>query len=185
MNNSRIEKDFFFQTALHFEGMFHINAYDLTLSMLVETDSIREQNIAMERIEYFIRSVIQDSVLVHGYETDAMRNYCNSGIRVCEIPEQPYDQIVTMVLLQKLNAITEGRLVITDVSVGSSLSDGVRYSIISEAAVSSFSGNYWWNRSDISITNEECPRDKAANIVKLFNHDPWSELGLVWKDRSK
>ena len=59
MNNTRIERDFCFQTGLYFEDKFHIGVYDITMSMLVETDSIKEQNIAMERIIYFLHEVMQ------------------------------------------------------------------------------------------------------------------------------
>ena len=51
---TRIEKDFRFRSAVHFENKFEVNSYALTLSMLVETESLREQNIALSRITYFL-----------------------------------------------------------------------------------------------------------------------------------
>lgn len=143
--NTRIERDFCFQTGLYFEDKFHIGVYDITLSMLVETESIKEQNIAMERIIYFLHEVIQNSVLVHTSKQDIIEKYQSVDLNVCELPEEPYDQILAMILLLKMNSIAEDRLKITDLVIGSSLSDGVRFNIVSEVAESAFSGRYWWN----------------------------------------
>ena len=71
---TRIEKDFYFQAAVHFEGKFYINSYDLTLSVLVETDSIREQNVAMDRATHFLTAVLQNSLLINSKETEAIEN---------------------------------------------------------------------------------------------------------------
>ena len=54
---TRIDRDFTFQAAVHFEDRFLLNYYDITLSMDVETESIKEQNIAMDRILYFLSEV--------------------------------------------------------------------------------------------------------------------------------
>lgn len=190
----RIEKDFYFQAALHFEGQFYVNSYDLTLSMLVETDNIREQNIAMERTTHFLHSVIQNSILVkqskHNTEEDVkvIENYKNANIRICELPEEPYDQILGMALIQKLNAIMEGRLKITDMVIGSVLSDDVRFSLVSEISEAALAGNHWWNKSTICINEEEAKaadNKSKGNIVKLFDDTAWVDLGLSWKEKGK
>ena len=182
--NTRIERDFCFQTGLHFEDKFHIGIYDITLSMLVETESIKEQNIAMDRIIYFLHEVIQNSVLVHSSKKDVIEKYQSIDLKVCELPEEPYDQILAMILLLKMNSIAEDRLKITDLVIGSSLSDGVRFNIVSEVAESAFSGRHWWN-SPCAATNsrdyELCDQNK---VVKLFTDD-WMNLGLSWRDMAK
>ena len=181
--STRIEKDFFFQCAAHFEGKFYINAYELTTSMLVETESIREQNVAMERIEYFLSSVLENSIFVHAKETEVIENYEKAGIKVCTMPEEPYDQIVSMILLLKLNSIMEGRLCVTDMVLGSKMSSGVRFTVVHEHAENTFSGNHWWNEP-CTILKDSKPQKRKEKIVKLFN-DEWSEIGLTWKEKSK
>ena len=71
--HTRIERDFCFQTGLHFENKFHVNVYDITLSMLVETDSIKEQNIAMDRAIYFLTEALSNSILVHSANRDVIK----------------------------------------------------------------------------------------------------------------
>lgn len=184
--NTQIEKDFYFQAGVHFEGKFYINSFDLTLSLSVETDSIREQNIAMDRITHFLEQVIQNSVLVPTVDTISIEKYKNAGLKVCELPEEPYDQIVSLVLMQKLNAVMENRLKVTDLILGSTMSDGVRYTVEQETAKTLLSGNHWWNKSSICMNNQEahCTGDNSKdNIVKLFDDMHWTELGLAWKEK--
>jgi hypothetical protein len=184
MNNTRIERDFCFQTGLHFEDKFHIGVYDITMSMLVETESIKEQNIAMERIIYFLHEVMQNSVLVSTSKQDVIRQYQNVDLRVCELPEEPYDQILAMVLLLKLNSIAEDRLKITDLVIGSSLSDGVRFNIVSEVAESAFSGKHWWNSPCVAMNSRDFEICDQSKVIKLFTDD-WVNLGLSWRDMAK
>ena len=184
--NARIEKDFYFQAAVHFEDKFYINSYDITLSLLVETDSIREQNIAMDRVDHFLSEVVQNSILVHNKDKISIDKYRTAGLKVCELPEEPYDQILSMILIQKLNTIMEDRLKITDMVLGSVLSDGVRYSMVAEVAEAVLSGNHWWNKSTICINNSEMTPDiEGDNIVKIFNDEHWADLGLTWKEKAK
>lgn len=180
--NTRIEKDFYFQTGIHFENKYHINSYEIVLSILVETESAREKNIAMDRITYFLSDVIQNAVIVNCKDTTAIQLYKNANLKVCELPDDPHDQIFAMVLLLKLNAITEGRIKITDMVLGSSLSDGVKYNIVSEVAECAFSKKAWWNQADGSVGENEDANDK---IVNLFAKKVWVELGLIWKERVK
>jgi hypothetical protein len=182
--NTRIERDFCFQTGLHFEDTFHIGVYDITLSMLVETESIKEQNIAMDRIIYFLREVIQNSVLVHSSNQDVIEKYQSVDLKVCELPDEPYDQILAMILLLKLNSIAEERVKITDLVIGSSLSDGVRFNIVSEVAESAFSGKYWWNSPCVAMNSRDFEIGNHTKVIKLFTDD-WVNLGLSWRDMAK
>lgn len=180
-NTTRIEKDFYFQAGLKFNGRFYVNAYDINLSMLIETESMHEQNVAMDRISYFIKEIMQDCVMVDFSDTDSVSKYTDAGMRVCELPDEPWDQIVAMVLILKLNTILEGRLKITDMVFGSTMSEGVRYNIVYEVAENAFSGLHWWNKADTSI---KCnTRDKTEKVIKLFNDCEWQELGLSWKEK--
>lgn len=180
---NRIEKDFYFLASVHYDNKFYVNSYDISLSLLVETSSNREQNIAMERITYYIRNMLENCIFVHYVETDTMKQYKTAGMNVCELPEQPFDQIVGMVLLNKLNAIMEDRLKISDMVIGSYMSEGVRHSIVSEEAEHILDGNNWYNNSSLSISNETS--NTEANVLRLFFDDEWADLGLTWKEKVK
>ena len=183
---TRVEKDFFFFAGVHFEDAYFINSYDITLSLLIETDLPHEHNVALSRIEYFIKDVLANSVFVHKEDVDAIEAYAAAGMKICELPEKPYDQVVAIVLLLKLNAIMEGRMTITDLTIGSALSEGIRYPIVSEIAENADMalGDHWSHKPDQSTMDcqTECTSD---NVVKLFHDDHWMDTGLSWKNNFK
>jgi len=180
---TRIEKDFNFQTAVHFEDKFCLNVYETTLSLLVETENPYEQNVAMDRVIHFLQGVIQGSILIDKTQKAAIKKYKAAGLKVCELPDEPYDQVVAMVVLLKLNAIMENRLRVSDILLSSILGGEVRYSIVAEVAENHLSENNWWNDSTVSLNNEEIKEDKKDNVLKLFDDSHWVDLGLSWKEK--
>lgn len=182
--HTRIEKDAFFQAGVHFGGSFYVNTYELTLSMLVETDSAREQMIAIERLNYFLTDTLQNCLLIQNTETVSIENYKKAGLKICELPKEPLDQVVGMIILQKLNAIMEDRMTVTDLTLGSVLGEGVRYHIVAEVAESVMSGDFWWNKPSFCICTTPFIQAKSGNIVKLFDDSEWAELGLTWKEKT-
>lgn len=177
---TKIEKDLNITSAVHFSDKFLINSYKLTISMIVETENIREQNVAMERLEYFLNEVVCHGIFIDSSETKAIDKYNKAGITVITLPEEPYDQIIGMTLLLKCNAIMEKRLYITDLNIASRLSDHVRFCVLSEVAEGLFDGDYWWNNPSLSTYDLE--KGNTNKVVKLFDNE-WTELGLTWKDK--
>ena len=178
---ARIERDFSFSTAVHFDNSFYINYYHITLSMLVKDNSIAHQNIALERIIHFLSSVIQNCIFVNELEKKIIKKYEEAGINVCSLPEDPYDQIISMVLLLKLNKIVEGKLEITDMVLGSDLSDSVRFCTVQEVAENVLGNVSWWNDASFSIKK----RPEDAKIVKLFDTSDCDLIGLSWTKPAK
>ena len=183
--NTRIEKDFYFSAAVHFGDKFYVNSYDFTLSMLVETDSIHEQNVAIGRINYLLENFIQNSMFINSVHKKEIANYKKAGIAVCALPEEPFDQIIAMILLLKLNAITEERLKITDMVISSTMSENVRFSIVSEIAEDLLGGNYWWNSACFAVNNDNTTPGDFNKIIKLFRNDEWLTVGLGWRENGQ
>jgi hypothetical protein len=177
---TRIEKDFNITSAVHFSDKFLINYYNIKISLLVETDNVREQNIAMERLEYFLNEVISHGIFIDSNLQDVIEKYNKAGIRIITLPEEPYDQIIGMIILLKCNSIMENRLVITDLSISSKLSDNVRFCLVTEIAETIFAGDYWWN--NIGLNTFDIEKSNSKKVVKLFDNE-WTELGLTWKDK--
>lgn len=179
--NSRIEKDFYFLAAVDVAGYYWVNSYDITLSMIVETHNEPEAHVAIERISYYIENIIQNSILVDGSDKERIEKYEAAGLNVCETPGIPHDQVVASILMLKLNAIMEGRIVITDIVIASKLNGGLRYNVVIEVAEESYSSSDWWNTSDISISNVPESLGNTSNVVKLFDDNEWIALELGWK----
>lgn len=184
--STKISRDFSFLSGIYFENKLTLSNYDIQLSMSVETDSIREQNIAMDRIKYMIHEGFCNSIFIHDSEKKVIENYLNADLKICTIPSEPYDQILTLLLLIKLNAITEGRLVINYISLTSDLSDGVTFEYddtIFEVGIP-FSDSGWWAESTSNISYIPV-NPKKEKIVKLRKSHDWAILGLDWKEKTK
>lgn len=176
---AKVYKDFTFLSSVHFEGKFMVNLYELSASMSVITEDVREQNIAIERMNYFLGSHIEDCIFVNEKETEAIEKYNNAGIKVALTPEDPYDQIVGLILLNKCNAIMEDRMVVNSILFGSKLSNLIKFQISDEEAAAEYPGKHWWNSAALTMQNKK----KKDKIVSLFEKDNWVELDLTWKEK--
>ena len=184
--STTIKRDFTFQAGVYYEDTFIMNIYNLDLTMTVETDSIREQNIAMDRIKYFLHDCVENSVFVDSNEKKVIEKYVTAGLKVCTLPEEPYDQIVTIALLSKINAIAEGRLIISDIVLSSELSDGVKFVYDYESVLhTSPFDQGWWIESNSCMNDINKTQNKKDKIVKLVKSiNDWSVVGLEWKEKS-
>lgn len=185
--SSRIEKDYVFDACIHFDDHFLINSYNIEISFLIETTNIIEQNTAIDRVGHFIYNCINHSIFVHETEVEAIQKYRDAGLKVIETPEAPFDQILSMLLLVKFNAISEGRLNITDLTLGSTFSDGVRFCMVSEIAeevIDTTDNTLWWNQNSI-CTEHHPSKESRGNILKLFIDEGWAEAGLEWQPKEK
>jgi hypothetical protein len=150
--------------------------------MEVTTENIREQQIAMERMKYFIHECLENSIFVQDTDRAIIEKYSACGIRVCEIPEEPYDQIIALLLLLKLESIAEYRLAMTDIVLTSKLSDDVRFKEDILTAKTEMPIVGWWAESNTATTNVAKVKNKKDKIVKMVNTSEWNDVGLSWEE---
>lgn len=181
---TKIEREFIFQAGVYFEGEFMMTVYELALKMEVDTESIKEQNIAMDRIHYFLDECLGNSIFVQDTEKKVIEKYMQADIKVCTLPDEPYDQIITILLLLKLNAITDGKLHITEISLKSGLSDDVKFVYdIQTVANHPFGNKGWWSDSSTNMTDiiKSTKKDKIVRLIK--HHNDWANVGLDWEQK--
>lgn len=181
--NAQIERDFDFQAAVYFQNTFLVNMYTFTVTMEVVTDSIHEQNVAMDRLKYLVYEVFENIVFVQDTETEMIKLYEAAGIKTCALPEEPYDQIVALLLMLKFESVCEGRLNITDINFTSKLSDQVRFKENIATARATYGESGWWNEPtpQLVCATKRVGKDK---VVKIKNNE-WNESGLVWKEKKE
>ena len=182
----RIKQQFAFQAAVYVEETFLMNIYEITLKMHVVTGDSKEQNIAMSRINYMIEDCFQNCVFVHQTETAVIEKYIAANLKVSTTPDEPYDQLLAILLLTKLNIITEGRLLITDITLSSGLSDGIEflYSPALEHTPLTTGIFNWWNELNTKIVDfpkRETKKEKIVKLVKKTND--WAHLNLEWQEK--
>jgi len=164
-----------------------MNIYEITLEMHVVTGDSKEQNIAMSRINYMIEDCFQNCVFVHQTETAVIEKYMAANLKVSTTPDEPYDQLLAILLLTKLNIITEGRLLITDITLSSGLSDGIKflYSPALEHTPLTTGIFNWWNELNTKIVDfpkRETKKEKIVKLVKKTND--WAHLNLEWQEKT-
>ena len=181
--SARIQRSFDLLACVQFNPEFFVNYYDFDITFNVGTENIEEQNIALERIKCYLEVFLQNSVFVQDADDKAIERLLTAGLKVCVLPEEPYDQIVGIMLLQKINAITEGRLVATDISITSHMSDGVTcFHAIEENNVP-FALKGWWYDSAPTINGLKPKNKKVVKLSKPVND--WAEFNLEWEDTPK
>jgi hypothetical protein len=153
--------------------------------MDVHTDSIHEQNIAMDRIKFMIHEVFDNAVFVAESEKKVIEKYKDAGLKVCVLPEEPYDQIIALLLMLKFEAISENKLNMFDIILTSKLSDEVRFKEDIVIAQATYPMQGWWNDSSPSLTCNVKLKNKKEKVVKLVSTNEWNDLGLSWKEKSE
>lgn len=174
---AQIHKDFTFLTAVHFEGKYMVNLYEMSSLMIVETENPKDQNTAIDRITYFLNNTVENCIFIYEKETKAIEKYQDAGLTICTLPEEPYDQIVGMILLNKLNAIMENKIVIEEIIFGSKLSNLIKFNINYEASSIEFNKNNWYNQGSLDINVKK----SKGKVVPLIRNDGWAELNLTWQ----
>jgi hypothetical protein len=181
---ARVSTNLNFLAGAYFGGSFFMNSYDIDLTMNIGTESVEEQNIALERIKHLVHEVLTDSIFVNQAETQVIEKYVNADLKVCTLPEDPYDQVIGIMLMLKINSIAEGRLLLTDISICSELSDNVSCMIEVEDNIGPFMSAGWWNECSCKI-NDVKIKNSSKKVVKLVKHKTdWSDIYLAW-DNSK
>lgn len=180
---ARIQRSFDLLACAQFNPEFFVNYYEFDVTFTVGTESIEEQNIALERIKCYLEVYLQSSIFVQDTDSSSIERLSAAGLKVCVLPEEPYDQIVGIMLLQKFNAITEGRLIATDIAISSHMSDGVTCFYAIEENNGPFSLKGWWDDSAPTINGLKPKSKKVVKLAKPVND--WSEFNLEWEDTPK
>jgi hypothetical protein len=180
---ARIQRSFDLLACVQFDPEFCVNFYEFDVTFNVGTDSIEEQNIALERIKCYLEVYLHSSIFIQEGDTEAIERLLTAGMKVCVLPEEPYDQIVGIMLLQKFNAITEGRLIATDIAISSHMSDGVTCFHAIEENNGPFALKGWWDDVAPTINGLKPKNKKVVKLSKPIND--WSEFKLEWEDVPK
>ena len=181
---TRVKREFSFVAGIWLEGEYQIGMYSFMVFIEIFTDDPYEQSVALERMKYFTDECLTNCVFIEATEKKVIDTLTSLGMKVCVLPLEPYDQAIAIPLLMKLNAITEGKFHITNMSFKSQISDDVEYLIDIEDEVEAYNTkNSWWNDTGSNISDKKS--NKKDKIVKLHKDNEWAELDLGWKHPCK
>jgi len=178
--NVRIQYDIEFPGGIYTEEGLFLNNYTASISMVTGTEDKDQLNIAMERLKCFVYTILKDTVFINHERTEHAALLHMMGINITTLPQEPVDQIIGMMLYCKLNAIMEGRLVVTEVDLSSTISEGVWYLHSEEESLGPFRTTGWWDHPGTLNHSIEF-KDENEKIVKVPS-DSWADYELLWPE---
>lgn len=179
--NVKITYNTDFLAGVHWDEHFLMNNYYVTVDMLTNTADTLNQNIALSRIRHVMEEQLQDCYFVNLIDAAAIEQLQLAGIKFSELPEQPVDQIVGMILFAKFSAVAEQQLLIQSVKVSSVLGDRIIYEH-SKDDKAAFTSDAWWNSASPYCSDIDTPG--YNNSICLVNGTKrWRELGMHWNQQ--
>ena len=166
-----------FRAGVHFNNRFFTCEYSLNMYLTTGTTDIHEQNVALSRIQQMIYHEFTDCVFIDQANTKQIKLYKAANMKVSELPEDPLDQIIGIMLFCKLNAVTEGRLRIHDLELASDQGENMFYCHADDENIGPFANQSWWHESGPKISNI---KGTDKNIVAMQERIGWAHYGLDW-----
>lgn len=176
--NVRLKYEMAWRAGVWFENRLQMNNYQVTLDLTTVSQDQEEHIVCLNRIKHFVYVELDSTVFINQKDTVAAKALATAGIKITPLPEEPIDQVVGMILFNKLNAITEGRVVVRAIDICSDLGDNIHY-LHSDAELSTIDfGAGWWNDASPVHNNFKLPGQK--NVVRLNRMPTWKDFDLDW-----
>lgn len=177
--NVRLVKTWQWQSGIVYKDTFYINTYSAEVKMHTTTMYDHDHDVAYGRIDYWFHDVMQDAVML-GADSAAAKAFAATGQRLLMFPDQPVDQLVGIMLLLKLNSITEGRLIITDVDLSSVHGADMTYQHNLNEDAGPLAAAGWW-RDSRPVWNHASSTARHSKVVSLSRAAEWGSLDLDWQ----
>lgn len=174
--NVRVISPLNFTAGIFHKGELRMNNYYVRIYMYTNCLDADSQGVAMERLKYFVLGEMDSTIFINTEDSEKCFQFLDSGLNVTTLPAEPVDQLIGIMLFYKLNTIMEGRIVITDVEISSTIGDNIIY-VHSEHETPTVDIPDWWMESDMN----HCDLHEVdQEIVKINNTGAWRELDLGW-----
>ena len=161
------------------------NSFKVKLNITTATDNSHYQNVAFQRMVFFIEEIIDKSIMVNINHPDLEKfiDLWGTG-RLVTTPDDPADQVIGIMLYHKLSAIAEGNFTIDSIEIGSSAAKFLTYTVDSfessytetapakKTKSKSTAHLYWWDIPDLTSAHVE------QEIINLS----WDDVNLAWDD---
>lgn len=182
--NVRLKRTFEFFSGLVHDNVFSINFYTANVVMMTTDLDATNQNIAYERIKFWINGVMEHAILI-AHDDDMLDKWVATGQRILVLPETPVDQVIGMMLFSKLNAIVGDHLMITDIEISSTLGDDMWYEHQDIEDLGPFNESGWWNDPGPSWASKDRKKTFGSKVIKLNRNQDWKSLQLDFEEVDK
>lgn len=178
--NVRIQYPLNFTAGIYFNNQMQMNNYVAKIYMLTNTPDSEANNIAFDRMKYFVYNELDSSIFINSEYEEQCKRYIDAGIKITTFPGDPVDQLVGIMLSIKLGAIMEDRIIIGEVEISSQIGEGIIYIHSDNENIENIKEPAWWSTPDLT----HCEADLIDNdkIVTMYHGSVWRDLDLQWPD---
>ena len=176
--NVRLRFSITFPAAAWFDGELIMSNYTLSINLLTQTLDPADQNIALDRVKYFLLNEIHSTIFINQTDAERAEVFDSIGLNVTTLPEEPVDQIVGIMLYYKLNAIMEKRMKITELIFSSDAGDSIEYFHTENEHSDLFPSTGWWHEPSLKH-NDIVPEDEEDD-EEVDADAEWKEAELGW-----
>lgn len=162
-------------------------SYVFEIAFDLDTEDSEKQNTAFLRIKHLIENILDDSVLICLDNPLLPVLKKDTETTVVTFILEPMDLIIATTLWRKIEAITEGLLVIERISISSDKSDNLCINIspdfmedgsmLDEDPFVKYGKPAWWFRNDLGIEDWINEGDPETQIH--YNVNSWPDF-LEW-----
>ena len=179
--NVRLSKQFEFSSNCWWNDTLVTNVYDVTVSMISNTVDSDKHNVSVQRMEHFMKNVLGNAVMIRDDDTKQIERLQKAGIRTVEMPEEPFDQMVAIMLYCKLNAICAGHMLVTGIDLESKAGGNTNFMFDEDDGFGPFAEDGWWN--DEEPTHQKKRKaTRRGKVVKMPQPQwEWLWFGLEWE----
>jgi hypothetical protein len=176
--NVRLRHDMNFTAGVYWDGATRMNNYSLTLWMTTACSDSADQNTAFERIKYFVYSALDSTIFINSEHDNQCQLLARAGLDITTMPGEPVDQLIGLMLYYKLNAVVEGRMIIEETELASTLGEGIAYLHAAHEQTTIPAQPDWWQAADpMHCDPALVDTDKVLNLPQATL---WRDLDLAW-----
>lgn len=183
-----IELNETFSTTMILEDVIIPNTWSITIQLLPNSAKNKLYNKAMERVQYYIQEVLDNSVFV-SYSNLALLSEIPFKAQVHVFPDDPWDHLIAMCLYTKINSMTEEVFYVDSITINSHQARSVSHN---------FSEADGGNENLHELFEDEPDLEQYVNYwykstpqlfllhegLKIVDHT-WDEIDLQYEDKPK
>jgi len=178
--NVRLQYAIRFLGGVYYADQLQMNEYTVKIYMMTNTYNPENHNVALNRIKYFITTELENTIFIDSADEENCRKLTSIGLNITTLPGDPVDQLIGIMLLTKLSAITEDKMIIGEVEVSSILGDNIVYIHSENETSDDIIMPLWWNSVDLI----HCDPDliDGEKVVTMHKSSVWRDIDLHWPD---
>lgn len=178
--NVRIQYVARFMAGVYYDDQLQMNEYTVKVYMMTNTYNPESHNVALNRIKYFICNELENTIFINGIDKESCQKLAGVGLDITTLPAEPVDQLIGIMLFNKLSTITEQRMLIGELEISSVLGDGIIYIHSENETSDDIIIPNWWKSIDLV----HCDTDliDSEKVVTMHKNSVWRDLDLQWPD---